>query len=178
MCILHVRCKITIIKCSGNKVFLCYSDLAVTPACYVLGEISHILKYMLEAKVGVYIVCVLQSTFACGAGGGGRKKTFNGQTSKVLSALFQYCGSMKFWCGSGSRSGSTDTCLWMLIRIKMRIWILLFSSWTFKMQTKNFHFLGSFSAYYFFIWTSFFKHKKSPKSHKTVEIKVFLTNFA
>ncbi len=86
LCLLHICCKMTIIKCSGNKVFLCYSDLAVTPACYVLGEISHILKYMLEAKEGVYIVCVLQSTFP--GGEGWRTKTFNGQTSKVLSALF------------------------------------------------------------------------------------------
>ncbi len=40
----------------------------------------------------------------------------------------------------------------------------------------------SFSAYYFKLFegtvTSFFKDKKSNRSHKTVEIKVFLTVFA
>ncbi len=52
----------------------------------------------------------------------------------------QCCGSMTFWCGSGS--GSADPYLW-LIRI------LLFSSLTFKMPKKNFFFLKSIPAYYF-----------------------------
>jgi hypothetical protein len=36
----------------------------------------------------------------------------------------------------------------------------------------------SFSVYYFLKVTSFFKDKKSKRSHKTIKIKVFLTFFA
>ncbi len=68
------------------------------------------------------------------------------------------------------------------IRIRMRIRILLFSSLTFKMPAKNL-FKKKISAYYFLkvrygTFTSFFKGKKSKRSLKTVEIKVFLTIFA
>ncbi len=31
-----------------------------------------------------------------------------------LSAYLQCCGSMTFWCRSGSGSGSADPCLWLL----------------------------------------------------------------
>ncbi len=48
---------------------------------------------------------------------------------------YQCCISMTFWCGSGS--GSTDPCLWLMIRIWMRFRILLFLSWTFKMPIKT-----------------------------------------
>jgi hypothetical protein len=80
------------------------------------------------------------------------------------------CGSMTFWIGSGS----ADPCKWLgsgsgscyfhhwpwdankkLIYLKKFFCILLFE--------------GSF--------TSFFNDKKSKRSHKTVEIKVFLTIF-
>ncbi len=61
----------------------------------------------------------------------------------------QCCGSMTFWCGSGS--GSADPSLWLMdqdprihpsdkwiqIRIGIRIRILLFSLLSFKMPTKN-----------------------------------------
>ncbi len=52
---------------------------------------------------------------------------------------------------------------WIRIQIRMQIRILLFLSLTFKMPAKKVE--GSF--------TSFYKGKKSKKSHKTVEIKVF-----
>ncbi len=61
------------------------------------------------------------------------------------------------------------------IRIRMRIWILLFASLTFKTPKKinffNFfcllHFEGTFTTF-------FFKDKKSKRSHKTIGMKVFL----
>jgi hypothetical protein len=56
------------------------------------------------------------------------------------SMYTQCCGSMTFWCGSGS----PDPCLWL-----MRIRILLVSSLTFKMPTKNKFFKTSFCGYYF-----------------------------
>ncbi len=76
---------------------------------------------------------------------------------------------MTFWCGSWF----ADPCLDFWIRI--RIWILLFSSLTFKMPTKN-----NFFAYYFLKvhLHHFFKDKKSKRSRKAVGIKVFLTIFA
>ncbi len=51
---------------------------------------------------------------------------------------------------------------------------------TFKMPTKNEFFLLKFFCILLFevTFTSFFKDKKSKRSHKTVEIKVFLTIFA
>ncbi len=57
--------------------------------------------------------------------------------------------------------------------------ILLFLSLTNKKVKKQFCF-RSFSAYYFLkgINNSFFKDKKSKRSHKTAGIKVFLTIFA
>ncbi len=59
--------------------------------------------------------------------------------------------------------------------MRNRLRILLFSSVTFKMPTKNnflclFLFEGTF--------TSLFKDKKSERSHKTVEIEIFLLFFA
>ncbi len=48
----------------------------------------------------------------------------------------QCCGSMTFfWCGSGS--GSADGSMSLTNGCGMQIWILLFSSLTFKMPTKN-----------------------------------------
>jgi hypothetical protein len=48
------------------------------------------------------------------------------------------------------------------------------------LQDKKLILLKSFSALLLFegIFTSIFKDKKSKRSHKTVGIKVFLTNFA
>ncbi len=84
---------------------------------------------------------------------------------------------MTFWCGSGSGSGSADPCLWLMdpdadpdppifiidlqdankIRWKKIIFCILFFEGTL---------------------TSFFKDKKSKRSHKTLGIKAFLTLFA
>jgi hypothetical protein len=86
---------------------------------------------------------------------------------------------MTFWCGSGSGSGSADPCLWLMDPDADPDPAIL--SLTFKMPTKNkfkkkvflptvLPFEGTF--------TSFFKEKKSKRSHKTVEFKVFLTIFA
>jgi hypothetical protein len=75
----------------------------------------------------------------------------------------------------------------ILVRIRTRrsirtsdqwIRILLFSSLTFKTPSKNKFVLKSFSAYYFFQGTPFFKDKKSKRSHKTVGIMILLTIFA
>ncbi len=78
-----------------------------------------------------------------------------------------YCKTLVFCLGlangSGSDSGSDPG----------------ISSVTFKMTAKNNFFslnflLNTFEA----TFTSFFKDKKSQRSHETVGIKVFLTNFA
>ncbi len=61
----------------------------------------------------------------------------------VPDPVHQCCGSMTLWCGSGS----ADPCLW-LTDSDPRIWILLFSSLTFKMPTKT-NLKKSFPAYYF-----------------------------
>jgi hypothetical protein len=61
------------------------------------------------------------------------------------------------------------------IRIRIRLWILLFSSMTFR--TFKFFLLLLFES----TFTSLFKDKKSQKvtkSHKTVGFKVFLTIFS
>ncbi len=66
----------------------------------------------------------------------------------------------------------------ILIRIRMRI--LLFSSVTLKCQQKIIFFSPKFLCIFLFegTFTSFFEDKKSQRSHKTVEIKVFLHFFA
>ncbi len=61
----------------------------------------------------------------------------------------------------------------------IRIRILLFSSVTFKTSTKNYFFPSIFCFLLFEgTFTSFFKDKKSQRSHKTVGINFFLTIFA
>jgi hypothetical protein len=83
------------------------------------------------------------------------------------------CGSMTFWCGSGS----ADPCLW-----------LMDPDWDPSMfiidlqdGKKKINFLKKYSCILLFegTFTSFFKDKKSKRSNKlvryrTVEIKVFL----
>jgi hypothetical protein len=61
----------------------------------------------------------------------------------------------------------------------MLVRILLFSSLTFKTPTKN-KFIKKFVCILLFehTFTSFFKDKKSKRSHNTVGINVFLTIFA
>jgi hypothetical protein len=61
----------------------------------------------------------------------------------------------------------------------IRIRILLFSSLTFKTPTKNKFKKKFFCPFLFEVtFASFFKDKKSKRSHKTVGIKVFLAIFA
>ncbi len=87
------------------------------------------------------------------------------------SILHQCCGSMTFWCGSGS----ADPCLWLMDPDPV-----LFSSLTFKMPTKKYLFkkkklfcLLLFEA----TFALFFKDKTSKRRHKAVGIKVLLTIF-
>jgi hypothetical protein len=54
---------------------------------------------------------------------------------------------------------------WIRIRFRIRLWILLFSSLTFKTPTKNFVFLNV-SAYYFL--KVHLNHFSKIKSHKEV----------
>ncbi len=80
----------------------------------------------------------------------------------------QCCESMTFWYGSGS----ADPYLGLIDPDP------LFLSVTFKKATKIYH---SCFAYYLLFegtLTSFFKDKKSQRSHKTVGIKIFLNVFA
>ncbi len=70
---------------------------------------------------------------------------------------YQCCGSMTFWCGSGS----VDPCLWLVDPD------LLFSSLTFKIANKNnFFFLIFFLLLFEGTFTSFFKDKKSKRVTK------------
>ncbi len=58
-------------------------------------------------------------------------------------------------------------------------WSCSFLQWASRRKQKIVLFSPSFYAYFFLgTLTSFFKDKKSSRSHKTVEIKVFLTIFA
>ncbi len=91
----------------------------------------------------------------------------------------QCCGSMTFWCGSGS--GSADQCLGLMPRTNgsrsgsgPAIFIIDLQGAKKNQMKKKlfciFLFKGTLAL--------FFKDKKSKRSHKTVEIKVFLTIFA
>jgi hypothetical protein len=82
---------------------------------------------------------------------------------------------MTFWCGSGS--GAAEPCLWLLDPDADPD--PAFSSLTFKRQ-KKINLKKKFFCFFLFegTFTSFFKDKKSKRSHKTVGIKVFLTIFA
>ncbi len=72
---------------------------------------------------------------------------------------------MTFWCGSES----ADPCLWLWIRI------LLFSSLTFKTPTKRWFFFSFSASYFLKVHLHHFLKIKSQKSHKTEDIKVFLS---
>ncbi len=91
------------------------------------------------------------------------------QSFKVFSHR-ECSGSVTFWCRSGS--GSSD----QYLSLKDPALALV----TFKTPTKINFFSLSFNAYSFFEGTfrSFFKDKKSYRSHKTVVIKVFLNFLA
>ncbi len=53
----------------------------------------------------------------------------------------QCCGSMTFWCGSGSGSGSADPCLLLMNPDPA------FSSLTFELPTKQIFFISFFTCY-------------------------------
>ncbi len=84
----------------------------------------------------------------------------------------QCCGSITFWCGSGS----ADPCLWLMDPPDPDTFIFIIDL---KDVKKNNFFL-KFSCILLSegTFTSFFKDTKSKRSHKTVEIKVFLTILA
>ncbi len=93
----------------------------------------------------------------------------------LQNTVQQCCGSMTFWCGSGC--GSADPCPWALTnRSGCGSGSCSFHQWPSRRQQKT-----NLKKFYCILllegtFTSFFKDKKS-KSHKTVEIKVFLTIF-
>jgi hypothetical protein len=97
--------------------------------------------------------------------------------TKCQLPFFQCSGSMTFWCGSGS----ADPCSDYWIRIRMRgdpdpaIFIIDLQDVNKQLifLTKFFCLLLSDGTF-----TSFFKDKKSKRSHKTIGIKVFPTIFA
>ncbi len=84
----------------------------------------------------------------------------------------QFCGSMTFLCGSGS----ADPCFWLMDPDSdPAIFIIDLQDTNKKLiYKKKFFCILLFKG----TFTSFFKDKKSKRSHKTVEIKVFLTLFA
>jgi hypothetical protein len=89
--------------------------------------------------------------------------------------------SMTFWCGSGSRSGSSDPCLRLMdpdpdLDPDP-------ATFVFDLQEANekpIFFLIKFFCLLLFegAFTAFFKDKKSKRSHKTVGIKVSLAIIA
>ncbi len=85
-----------------------------------------------------------------------------------LITVQQCSRSMKFWCGSGTG----DPCLW-LMDPDPAIFIIDLQDAN-KKRIKKVLLLITFCRYIYII----FKDKKSKRSHKTVEIKVFLTIFA
>ncbi len=80
----------------------------------------------------------------------------------------QCCGTMTFWYRSGSRDlyfwlkDPDSIRIWIQLRIRLRI--LLFSSVTFKMASKNYFFLLQIFAYYYF--KLHLHHCSKIKSHK------------
>jgi hypothetical protein len=84
---------------------------------------------------------------------------------------------MTFWCGSESGSGSADPCL-LLIDLDADPDPVIFDIDSQDINKKN------FKQHFFCLLhfedklTSFFKDKKSKRSHKAVGIKAFLTIFA
>jgi len=82
---------------------------------------------------------------------------------------------MKFWCGSGSG----DPCLRLThpdldSDLDPAIFIINLQDAKKTQFKKRFFCILLFEG----TFTSFFKDKKSKRSHKTVEVKVFLTIFA
>jgi hypothetical protein len=81
---------------------------------------------------------------------------------------------MTFWCGSGSESVSVDPYLWLMdpdADPDPAIFVVDLQDANKKLIYKRFFCILIFEG----TFTSFFKDKKSKISHKTLEIKVFLT---
>jgi hypothetical protein len=95
----------------------------------------------------------------------------------LLKPERQCCRSMTCWCGSRSGSGSADPCIWLMDPGSG------FGSWYFhqrpsRHQQKT-NLKKSFSVCYFLkVHFHHFQRYKVKKSHKKVEIMVFLTVFA
>ncbi len=88
---------------------------------------------------------------------------------KIVFPLGQCCGSMTFWCGSGS----ADPWLW-LMDPDPAIFVIDLQDANQKLIYKK-----KFSADYFLkVQLHYFSKIKSKRNHKTVGIKVFLTIFA
>ncbi len=93
------------------------------------------------------------------------------------TSLKQCCGSMTFWCGSGS----VDPCLWLMdpdsdpdADPDPSIFIIDLQDANKKLMFFKVFLHITFWRYFYII----FQEKKSKRSHKTVEIKVFHTIFA
>jgi hypothetical protein len=98
----------------------------------------------------------------------------SGWVPYVFNRFLQCCGFMTFWCGSGS----ADPCLQLKdpdADPDPVIFIIDLQDTKIKqIFCKTVFCILLFEG----TMTSFFKEKKSKRSHKTVEIKVFLTIFA
>jgi hypothetical protein len=124
----------------------------------VNGTLKKIYFSIFYNKFGLFFRYLIRHCFIC--------------NSQISLCRRQCSRSVTFWYGAGCGSGSSNPYLWLSVQLRpwIRIRILHFSSVTFKTQTKNIFMLISFWRYI----TSSFKHKKSRRSHKPVEIKVFL----
>ncbi len=104
-------------------------------------------------------------------------------STQKYQSLGQCSGSMTFWCGSGS--GPADPCLWLMDPDPdsdpdpERRRILPFSSLPWRCQQKtNFFYKFFLHSTFWRYFNIIFQRQKVKKSHKTVEIKVFLSIFA
>ncbi len=93
----------------------------------------------------------------------------NREVGSVFIYADQCCGSMTFWCGSGS----ADPCLWLRDPYPAIFVIDL------QDGNKKLIFFSKFFCLLLFesTFTSFFRDKKSKRSQNAVGIKVFLTIF-
>jgi hypothetical protein len=87
---------------------------------------------------------------------------------KEFKRFKQYCGSMPFWGGSGSGSGSADPCL-SLMDPNPAIFVFDFS----RCQQKTIFFIKVFllTTFYTHIYI-IFKDKKSKRSHKAAVLRI------
>ncbi len=95
----------------------------------------------------------------------GSLRSWNSPPPRSCHQQQQCCGSMTFWCGSGS----ADPCLW-LMDPDPAIFVIHLQDVNKKQIFKKFFGLFLFEG----TFTSFSKDKKSKRSHKTSKIKFFL----